>query len=169
MCVYTIILLDYIYGVLFLFTFYNPLTLTPVYHHTEVLGDVEFTGSGSVSDKQAKHTTDEETGADLSNMGNEDDLTRGSMSSNRMTDWAVTNSERLSTMDPSARQSMSGRSNGHQSANMRNTAANQHVRESLSGMISTSRTVSAASQSELRPSFLGGSLKPNVPGNRRKL
>lgn len=101
-------------------------------------------------------------------MSVDEDVTRASVSANRLTDWALQHSDRLSSMDVSQRQSMAGRSAGLRSHNMANHDANKHVRESLSGSITTTRTISAAGGSELRPSFIGGSIRPNVPGNRSK-
>mmetsp|Transcript_16480 Transcript_16480/g.27614 ORF Transcript_16480/g.27614 Transcript_16480/m.27614 type:complete len:979 (-) Transcript_16480:1850-4786(-) len=147
-----------------MFTFFD--------ENTDVLPEIEGGSSGSISDKPATNVGgDMESGTEVDTMGGGaggPDDTRQSMAADRLTEWAVQHSERLSSMDPSQRQSMSGRSRNLQSNNMRNTAANQHVRESMSGMISTNRTISAASNSELRPSFVGGSIRPNVPGNRSK-
>jgi hypothetical protein len=98
-----------------------------------------------------------------------EDFTRASLSANRLTDWAIQHSERLSSMDANQRMSMaSGRSLAKRSHNMANHENNKHVRESMSGNIMTPRQISAAGGSELRPSFIGGNIRPNVPGNRTK-
>jgi len=134
--------------------------------NTEVLGEVDF------GPKVTHHGHgDEEHGTAGAGAHEEpeEDLTRASLSANRLTDWAIQHSERLSSMDANQRMSLaSGRSAAQRSHNMRNTEANKHVRESLSGNITTNRTISAAGGSELRPSFIGGSIRPNVPGNRSK-
>jgi hypothetical protein len=112
---------------------------------------------------------DVESPSAIANGEEEEDLTRASLSANRLTDWAIQHSERLSSMDANQRMSLaSGRSAAKRSHNMINTDANKHVRESLSGSIQAQRSISAAGGGELRPSFIGGSIRPNVPGNRSK-
>eukprot|EP01032_Pedospumella_encystans_P012369 gene12369-14317_t len=133
----------------------------------EVLADVE------ISSKR-DHGHGHGHGHDVESAGSaqvepEEDLTRASLSANRLTDWAIQHSERLSSMDANQRLSMAtGRSAAQRSQNMRNTEANKHARESMSGSVHVVRTISAAGGGELRPSFIGGSIRPNVPGNRSK-
>jgi len=143
--------------------------------NTNVLPDLEVSMSPqSISEKTAKHHAgDVESGSQLRgaksvDMGGED-FTRASVSANRLTEWAISHSERLSSMDASQRMSMASKSASLKSAGMRNFEGNKHVRESLSGLIAAPRSVSAAAGSELRPSFIGGaSIRPNVPSNRSK-
>ena len=131
----------------------------------EVLADVEIS---SKRDHGHGHGHDVES-AGSAHVEPEEDLTRASLSANRLTDWAIQHSERLSSMDANQRLSMAtGRSAAQRSQNMRNTEANKHARESMSGSVHVVRTISAAGGGELRPSFIGGSIRPNVPGNRSK-
>jgi hypothetical protein len=139
--------------------------------NTDVLPDESPVGS--ISDKPAKHHGgDLEHGQSMTGgsmkSGDGEDFSRQSVSANRMTDWAIQHSERLSSMDSSMRMSMaSGRSGNMKSANMKQLEANKTVRESLSGSIA-GRIASSNGAGELRPSFIGGSIRPNVPGNRSK-
>lgn len=137
--------------------------------NTNVLPEVVETGS--ISDKPSKqhkgHGHDiEATGGEVTR---EEDVSRASMSANRMTDWAIQNNERMSSIDGHARPSVIAKQQ-HQarmsSANMMSSAANKATRESMSGRISISH--STMSTGELRPSFIGGSIRPNVPANRSK-
>jgi hypothetical protein len=71
-------------------------------------------------------------------------------------------------MDPSARQSLANKSKRMSSANMQSSEANKAVRGSLSGRISLSHNVAPNKSTDLGNSFIGGSIRPNVPGNRAK-
>lgn len=132
--------------------------------NTEVLP--EITETGSVSDKPPTRTGgDVEQGTEVDALvgSHEEDLTRGSMASHRLTDWALAHSERLSSMDNVTRASMASR--GKKASHIQSLKDN---RESMSNRISTSRSISAANAGELRPSFTSGSIRPNVPHNRKK-
>jgi hypothetical protein len=133
--------------------------------NTDVLPDVVETGSVS----KAGQGKDEETGTEAATIAaEEEDVTRASVSANRLTEWALAHSDRLSSMDPSARQSLANKSKRMSSANMQSSEANKAVRGSLSGRISLSHNVAASKSTDLGNSFIGGSIRPNVPGNRAK-
>jgi len=138
--------------------------------NTNVLPEQVVTGS--ISDKPAKHGHaghDIEKGTEVDAHGQPaEDVTRASMSANRMTDWALQNAERMSSMDVGARPSQAHKNKRLSSANMVSMDANKAARESMSGRISLSHTVVHAGNGELRPSFISGSIRPNVPQNRSK-
>jgi len=135
---------------------------------TEVLPDQVETGS--VSDKPAKnHKKDIEHGHDMPPVQQGEEFTRASMSANRLTEWAIQNNERLSTMEGYTRPSQAGHAKPRMSsANMVTPDTIKQARESFAGRLSVSHAVPASSGAELRPSFIGGSIRPNVPGNRSK-
>lgn len=137
--------------------------------NTEVLPDVVETGS--VSDRHAKEAGGaggHDTEVQGSAAAPEEDVSRASVSANRLTDWALAHSDRLSSMDQSQRASLANKSKRMSSANMMQMEANKSVRESLSGRISVSHNVSASKSTDLNNGFIGGSIRPNVPGNRSK-
>jgi len=139
--------------------------------NTNVLPEVVETGS--ISDKPSKghkgHDLEGGTEVDSSAL-KEEDVTRASMSANRMTDWALANEVRMSSVDgghgirPS--QAAAHKNKRLSSAGMMSSDANRAARESMSGRISVSYAGGTAH--ELRPSFSTGSLRPNVPSNRSK-
>ncbi len=133
--------------------------------NTEVLPEPVETGS--VSDKPAKgHHKDHEVGTEVDGITHEDDFSRASMSANRLTDWALANNDgRMSTVGE--RPSVAAKKRVS-SANMVSHEHNKIVRESLNGRYSLSHGVGAAGGSDLRPSFVGGSIRPNIPANRSK-
>lgn len=136
---------------------------------TDVLPDQVETGS--VSDKPAKgHKKDIEHGHDLPSSNQEEEFTRASMSANRLTEWAIHNNERLSTMEGGpTRPSQVGKMKPRMSsANMVTPDTIKSARESFAGRLSVSHAVPASGGAELRPSFIGGSIRPNVPANRSK-
>jgi hypothetical protein len=135
--------------------------------NTNVLPEVVETGS--ISDKPSKghkgHDI-ESTGTEVDGISREEDVSRASMSANRMTDWAVANSDRMSSVDGINRPSTAMHKNKRlSSAGMMSSEANKAARESMSGRISVSHS---STNGELRPSFIGGSIRPNVPSNRSK-
>jgi len=128
--------------------------------------------TGSISDKPIKnHGHDiESSGAEVGSAGGvkEEDVSRASMSANRMTDWALANNERMSSIDPSSRPSQVARMNKRMSsANMLSNEANKASRESMSGRISVSQSAVNTSGS-LSSTYIGGNIRPNVPQNRSK-
>jgi hypothetical protein len=130
--------------------------------NTMVLPDMVETGS-------VKKEGEEGTGTEVETLAEpQEDVTRASVSANRLTDWALAHSDRLSSMDPSQRQSMANKSKRMSSANMMSVDANKVARESLSGRISLSHSVAVGKTSDVGNSFIGGSIRPNVPGNRAK-
>jgi hypothetical protein len=135
--------------------------------NTIVLPDVVETGS--VSDRHGKETGEEVRGTEVETLAEaQEDTSRASVSANRLTDWALAHSDRLSSMDPSQRQSLANKSKRMSSANMMSIDANKAARESMSGRISLSHSVGAGKTSDVSTSFIGGSIRPNVPGNRAK-
>jgi H+-transporting ATPase len=136
--------------------------------NTEVLPDQVETGS--VSDKPHKGDHDHghgdvEAGANLAETGitREDDYSRASMSTNRMTDWAIAHGA-----NPDARQSMSKAGRRSSAAQVSVEHNKSVMRESLGGRYSLSHSVGLAHSTDLRPSFVSGSIRPNVPGNKSK-
>lgn len=148
--------------------------------------------TGSVSDKPPRKTSVE--GGDieggLSPMAaahidgdGDEQVTRQSIASQRLSEWAAGRSGRMSSSEVSA-QSMSGHSVfssnsgiagqnplGRKSrAHNHSTATYRSARESLqlSNRVSISSASSNAAANDLRPALLlGGSLRPNVPHNKK--
>jgi H+-transporting ATPase len=129
--------------------------------NTEVLSDAETFSHGHHHEEKP---ADVETGSqEITGVTREEDFSRASMSTNRMTDWAIAHGgpegERASTSAKMRRRS-SAAQQGHE--------ANKHMRESLGGRYSLSHSVGVMSSTDLRPSLISGSIRPNVPGNRHK-
>lgn len=133
---------------------------------TDVLPDQVETGS--ISDKPKKHGTAskdiESSGTEVDALRENEDVTRASMSANRLTEWAMHNNERLSSVDGIVRASK---------ANNRTLSSNHHphlIRESMSGMgrMSVSQSVNMSRSTDLRSSFVSANLRPNIPSNRSK-
>jgi H+-transporting ATPase len=126
--------------------------------------------SGSVSDKPAKHGhghgDDVEHGTSMASDKEEEDFSRASMSASRLNDWAIQN-ERMSSVEHT-RPSQAGKmSHRLSSANM--IAGDvKHARESFTNRLSVSHAVPVSSGAELRPSFIGGNIRPNIPSNKSK-
>jgi len=136
---------------------------------TDVLPDQVETGS--ISDKPAKkHSHDIEGGTALTSGEKGEDFSRQSVSANRLTEWAIHNNERMSSVEGYVpRASQAGRAKPRMSsANMTTPETIKAARESLGGRLSMSQSVHAGGGAELRPSFIGGSIRPNIPSNRSK-
>lgn len=141
--------------------------------NTDVLP--ELVESGSVSDKPSKghghgHGHDDaESGTDIGGGGftREEDFSRASMSTNRLTDWALAHNAGADRVASKDRESVS-RSKRKSSVNQVNHEINKSLRESLSSRYSLSHNVGIAHSAELRPSFVSGSIRPNIPSNRNK-
>jgi hypothetical protein len=127
---------------------------------TEVLPDEEVTPK-----VKHEHGHDEEQGSShpSAHTGAAEDVTRASMSVNRLTEWALahqTEEQRMSVMmDPRP-----SRSAHAKSTNMENKL----VRESFGGRMSMSTSVHMSKSTDLRPSLSLGDIRPNIPANRRK-
>jgi len=140
--------------------------------NTDVLPEVVETGS--VSDKPAKkHGHDDvESGTSIDTATKkepEEDVSRASMSANRMTNWAVEN-DRMSSIDPSQRPSMARKSQSKRmsSVGMQSYDASK-ARESLSSINLSSRiSLSQSGQSTQLQANFGANIRPNVPANRAK-
>jgi len=134
----------------------------------------ELVETGSISDKPAKKHGhgDIESGTQVdghSKKEPEEDVTRASMSANRMTNWAVEN-DRMSSIDPSMRPSVAGgnKSKRLSSVGMQSYEAGK-VRESLSSLNMAGRiSVSQNGNSSHLQANYGANIRPNVPANRAK-
>lgn len=139
-----------------IFKFYNL--------NTEVLKDVaEVTGPLSVSEKpavsnpMAKQNDVESSRVDSASHSMNDEFTRESISTSRLTDWAVKNDPRLSSVD---------RMSQARSNKPRRSSVGRSQDHDMEGRISVVSKISA-SASELRPSTAGVKLRPNTPANRK--
>jgi H+-transporting ATPase len=139
---------------------------------SEVLPDQEETGSVSDKPKKENHHKDVEAGTEVDNFKNEggEDISRASVSANRLTEWAEkqAGAERFSSVERPSRVGGPCKS----STGMMTFEANKAARESLSlsSRISVAKSVDIANGAELRPSLISsGSLRPtNIPQNRKK-
>jgi hypothetical protein len=136
--------------------------------NTEVLPEIVETGS--VSDKPSKshHKHDEEHGAevDVLNSNTDEEVTRASMSTHRLTDWAIHNADRLSIARPS---NLDVKASKRMSSVNMDSRRSVSYRESMGGTLTIASNIHAAGTNELRSSFIGGAkLRPNVPSNRKK-
>ncbi|RYY89512.1 hypothetical protein EON63_00595 [archaeon] len=130
---------------------------------TDVLPDQVETGS--ISDKPKKHGASkdlEATGTEVDGLKEHEDFSRASMSANRLTEWAMHNDTRLSSVDHT-----------RTSKAARNLSTNHPhlIRESMSGMggrMSVSQNIPMARSTDLRNSFVSANLRPNIPSNRTK-
>lgn len=128
--------------------------------------------TGSVSDKPAKKHGhgDIEAGTHVehttSKKDNEEDVTRASMSANRLTNWAIEN-DRMSSIDPSMRPSMANKTKRLSSVGMQSYEASK-ARESLSSLNLNNRiSLSQSGNTDLKANY-GANIRPNVPANRSK-
>jgi hypothetical protein len=135
----------------------------------EVLKDAAEAGPVSISEKAAPKGLSSQ--GDSSSIRSDavtrpdqnEDFSRGSMAANRLTDWAIQNNDRLSMVDKTRLSTMRNTSTqrGPRSSNaLRSTDRESEFR------ISVSRSVTTGVSGELRPSLVGGSLRPNTPANR---
>jgi len=127
------------------------------HENLEVLADEEYIRS---IDENAE-------GEEAAAPGSAEATDRGSVSANRLTDWAVSKSERLSSMDPAQRDKMAA------DAKIRNSSVGQDKAlnsSSTSDRASFNHAQQAGgSQNALRPSIItSGSLRPNVPSSNPK-
>lgn len=109
-------------------------------HHEHAGGDVESPISGGAG------------------AAPEEDTSRASVSANRLTDWAIQTGNRLSSVDPHSRPSVSHR---------QSSAAQDKVQKlGQSDRASFAHAGIAHSQNSLRPSIISsGSLRPNTPAS----
>jgi len=127
----------------------------------------ELVETGSISDKPAKkhgHGGSDIEAGTVENKAQEEDVSRASMSANRMTNWAMEN-ERMSSIDPSMRPSVANKQKRMSSVGMQSYDASK-ARESLSSM-NGRISLSQSGQTDLRPNY-GANIRPNVPANRAK-
>jgi hypothetical protein len=140
--------------------------------NTEVLPDIVETGS--VSDKPNKghgRKSDVEAGNDIPEVAGgkeEEDFSRASMSTNRLTDWAIAHGAQQNRGESGDRSSMSKKIRRSSAAMVSMEANKSILRESFNSRYSLSHNVGVANSTDLRPSFVSGSIRPNIPANKSR-
>jgi hypothetical protein len=120
---------------------------------TEVLPEQVETGSISNKPGVSRHHNDVENGFDMSSKTQEKEFSRASVSTHRLSEWAVQNNERFSSMGGPVKQLPLT----NKPKTTVSSVTNKTVRESMGGRLSMSFSGTG-----------GVELRPNLPANRYK-